>query len=322
MNNNDHIYENIVFEGGGVKGIALPGAIKILNNAGILKNIKRFGGSSIGSMFAAFLALNIEPEKLINLATNIDLASLKSQSCTVNQIWKLIFNYGLASNNRILNLVLEAFKELDIDPDVTFNENFKKTGNELYVSSTNINTQMVHLFSHNNRPDMKISQAVSMSMCVPIYYNPFEYGGDYWVDGGVAENYPIYIFNDLDKLKDGLIYDIDKSYVNPKTIGVKLLVKNESNTFRTFNGRNRTANIFTIIKAMIDTLTRQIEMSDVTESYINQTIPIPDLNLGMLEVDISTKKRKEMIEKGKIAAINYLKKNKLVEDDIMESIII
>ena len=37
-------FRNLIFEGGGVKGIAYVGAMQILDQRGILKNIKRVGG--------------------------------------------------------------------------------------------------------------------------------------------------------------------------------------------------------------------------------------------------------------------------------------
>ena len=50
--------ENLVFEGGGVRGIAFTGAIQCLEEKGILKNVKRFAGSSAGALAATMLALN------------------------------------------------------------------------------------------------------------------------------------------------------------------------------------------------------------------------------------------------------------------------
>ena len=39
-------FRNLVFEGGGVKGSAYIGAIRALNEEGILSEIQRFGGRS------------------------------------------------------------------------------------------------------------------------------------------------------------------------------------------------------------------------------------------------------------------------------------
>ena len=51
-------FKNLVFEGGGVKGIAYVGAMEILEKRGILQNIERVGGTSAGAINAVLLALN------------------------------------------------------------------------------------------------------------------------------------------------------------------------------------------------------------------------------------------------------------------------
>ena len=50
-------FTNLVFEGGGVKGIAYIGAMQVLQEKGVLKNIKRVGGTSAGAINATLFAL-------------------------------------------------------------------------------------------------------------------------------------------------------------------------------------------------------------------------------------------------------------------------
>lgn len=49
-------FRNLVFEGGGVKGIAYVGAMDVLEKAGILKEIVRVGGTSAGAINAVLFA--------------------------------------------------------------------------------------------------------------------------------------------------------------------------------------------------------------------------------------------------------------------------
>ena len=49
--------ENLVFEGAGIRGIAYSGAIAELEQHGLLKNIKRVGGTSAGAITALLLCL-------------------------------------------------------------------------------------------------------------------------------------------------------------------------------------------------------------------------------------------------------------------------
>ena len=49
-------FRNLIFEGGGVKGIAYVGAMRTLKKEGILENIVRVGGTSAGSINAVLFA--------------------------------------------------------------------------------------------------------------------------------------------------------------------------------------------------------------------------------------------------------------------------
>ena len=47
-------FKNLVFQGGGVKGIAYGGALDVLDKKGILKNIIRVAGTSAGAINATY----------------------------------------------------------------------------------------------------------------------------------------------------------------------------------------------------------------------------------------------------------------------------
>lgn len=51
-------FRNLVFEGGGVKGIAYVCALQVLDAKGILHDIRRVGGTSAGAINAVLLGLN------------------------------------------------------------------------------------------------------------------------------------------------------------------------------------------------------------------------------------------------------------------------
>ena len=63
MAKNKYIFKNLVFEGGGVKGTAYGGAIYILENKNIIKNIKRVAGTSAGAITATLIALNFNSKE-------------------------------------------------------------------------------------------------------------------------------------------------------------------------------------------------------------------------------------------------------------------
>ncbi|MDQ7860327.1 patatin-like phospholipase family protein [Peribacillus frigoritolerans] len=57
-------FKNLIFEGGGVKGLAFVGALEILEENHILENIKRFGGTSAGAITALLLGLGYNAKQI------------------------------------------------------------------------------------------------------------------------------------------------------------------------------------------------------------------------------------------------------------------
>src|SRR5436190_580827 len=62
-------YENLVFEGGGIRGIAYAGSLQVLEEQTILPQIKRVAGTSAGAIAALTVSLGYtakEIEAIIN----------------------------------------------------------------------------------------------------------------------------------------------------------------------------------------------------------------------------------------------------------------
>ena len=79
-------FRNLVFEGGGVKGLAYVGAMRVLEERGILQGIKRVGGTSVGAINAALFSLGYSNEEQKDI------------------LWKLNFNNFLDGSWLIPNL--------------------------------------------------------------------------------------------------------------------------------------------------------------------------------------------------------------------------
>mgnify|MGYP000421601976 CR=1 FL=1 len=62
--------ENLVFEGGGVKGIAYAGALQALETKNILKDVKRVAGTSAGAITAALVSLKYEAAAITKVVNN------------------------------------------------------------------------------------------------------------------------------------------------------------------------------------------------------------------------------------------------------------
>src|SRR4051794_5642773 len=70
-------YADLVFEGGGGKGIGLAGAYGALRERGVVP--KRVAGTSAGAITAALVAAGYEPAELDEILRQVPFASFKDQ---------------------------------------------------------------------------------------------------------------------------------------------------------------------------------------------------------------------------------------------------
>ena len=73
-------FRNLVFEGGGVKGIAYVGALQVLEAEGITKQITRVGGTSAGAINALLMAADFSVNKTKKVLYEVDFNDFKDDS--------------------------------------------------------------------------------------------------------------------------------------------------------------------------------------------------------------------------------------------------
>lgn len=66
-------YRNLVFEGGGVRGIAYTGALSALEQRGTLRQIERVGGTSVGAITALLVALNYSANEMKVILADLNI---------------------------------------------------------------------------------------------------------------------------------------------------------------------------------------------------------------------------------------------------------
>ena len=73
-------FRSLVFEGGGVKGIAYAGALEELEKRGIVKDITRVAGTSAGAISAALVALGATSEYVAEAVGGTNFRSFMDSS--------------------------------------------------------------------------------------------------------------------------------------------------------------------------------------------------------------------------------------------------
>ena len=70
----------MIFEGGGVKGIAYVGALQVMEEKGILSEITRVGGTYAGAINAVLMGLAFTPQETLRILNKLDFKKLYDKS--------------------------------------------------------------------------------------------------------------------------------------------------------------------------------------------------------------------------------------------------
>ncbi|RPH19569.1 MAG: hypothetical protein CBB67_008625 [Alteromonadaceae bacterium TMED7] len=162
--------------GPGAMGLyAMLGYLKNIENR--LSNVEEISGASAGSILAVLFALEKSVDEMIDVSLRLNISDLVKLNLKC-----FLHSYGLVD--------LDALREKFVDIckcDPTFAELKKK----IYISAFCVNTGKTEYFSVDTHPDMKVLDAVCMSIAIPFVFSSRKYRGNTYVDGGTVESMPL-----------------------------------------------------------------------------------------------------------------------------------
>jgi NTE family protein len=200
--------DNLVFAGGGVKGAAYGGALKVLDSYGLLAPATRVAGTSAGSITAMAVSFGLSGDQICELVANIPFARFEDPASTICHLESLEQQYGWYSGDFALCFLECMVERYTGSRSTTFADlhelveacdpaSDKPCFKDLYVIGTDVNRHKAKIFSWTLTPEMPIADAVRISMSIPYFFASRDLDGDTMVDGGVLWNYPIYLFDEL-----------------------------------------------------------------------------------------------------------------------------
>ncbi|MBD2461157.1 patatin-like phospholipase family protein [Oscillatoria sp. FACHB-1407] len=227
----NQIYIDGVFEGGGVRGIAFLGALRCCADLGF--RWRKLAGTSAGAITAAFVAADFQIDDLEQVVGGMDFM----QFLTKKTSW-LILNGNPADDLRspvqmmLFLLLARKLGQYSSEPfRAWLDSNLKRrglatfadikanpSGLELKVVISDISKgEMLVLpddlvYSDSDDPqkrslqqqlklktpdDFPIAEAVRLSMSIPLFFEPGELGDRKRkiVDGGILSNFPLWLYD-------------------------------------------------------------------------------------------------------------------------------
>ncbi len=325
-------FKNLVFRGGGMKGTAYTGALEILEQKGLLKQVERVAGSSAGAITATLISFNLDFSETLKLIESIDFKLVPqhhSENQEIESEWlpkfigkeitkitgdfealqRLMTKYGWYSseyfNKWIRNVIA---KNCEGNTDATFAD-FRRLGyKDLYVVSANVSKLEVAVFSADTTPDFAVADAVRMSMSIPLYFEVMRFDGkvlgegDYYVDGGILMNYPLHIF-DQPKFKENNIWY--ENGINWETLGFYLYTNADL-----VSERKKIESFKDFISHLYESYNISLQIAEIENNTTDErrSVKINTLGISSTDFHLSKKDQKflDLVEEGRKATLEYL----------------
>ena len=311
-------YTNLVLEGAGIRGVAYVGAIKELEQQHVLENINRVGGTSAGAIAALTLSLGYSSTEIEKIIYNTKLQKFNDgKFFFIGGISRMNKNYGWYRGNAFTKWLEEIIVAKTGNADITFQELHDQKFRDLYVTGTSLNQQKLIIFSFEQYPDMKIKDAVRISMSIPLYFEAvcIDTAGhvinrkqknmysDIMVDGGFTGNYPITLF-DTGSNTDGSVNRI----CNPATIGLRIDTQEQINFDQESKGLAPVEiNGFkNYISAFYSYVIENLNRNQLTPEDWTRTVSISAIGISPKIRKLSVKEKDALIESGQIAMRDFL----------------
>jgi NTE family protein len=184
--------DTIFLSGGGMKCLSILGVLKYLFEKDIIKEnfdgIKDIYLISGSSIYLTPLLLGFSMESTLELFKKLDYKKLSGIDDI--KIQNLFDNYGFKKITDYRYIMEAVVKGKNVDPDITLKELYNLTNINLHFRVINVNKQCNEYLNKDNSPDLKFTDAICMTSCIPILFEPIEYNGSLYIDGGVNNNFP------------------------------------------------------------------------------------------------------------------------------------
>lgn len=293
-----------VFEGGGVKGIALAGAVQVAERKGV--QWQCLGGTSAGAITACLLAAGYSADELVTVLTKeMDFEAFMDEGMVdkiplLGKMFSALFEKGIYEGDYFEQWMQ---KKLEQKGKITFAD-FKKSDGDYrlkLIASDVTRRKMLILpddLPEGLRDTFSVAHAVRMSMSIPYFFEPVvqrfpDADGvmrkSFIVDGGMLSNYPVWLF--------------DAPSVHQArwpTFGFKL-VEPTSGEPSPSNWPHEYA------LSLITTMMEAHDKAFIDVTNFKRTIGIPTMGIQTTQFDISDAGKNLLIRAGQEAAIAFFK---------------
>jgi NTE family protein len=317
--NASELHADFVFEGGGVKGIGLAGALATLEERDY--RAQNIAGTSAGAITAALLAAGYSASELRELIVSLDYRQFEDRGWEdkiplIERSLSMLLDLGLYEGDRFLEWIRERLvaKGVHTFADLVHDEfaDDPRYRSRLQVVASDVTTHELLVLPRDatklgiQPDDLDVALAVRMSMSIPIFFEPVRVVNEKTgqvhviVDGGMLSNFPVWLFDCPDgDVPEWPTFGLLLVEPKPRTpIGARLPAPR-------MTGKGAGA-VIDYVKALAQTMMEAHDRLYVEQANYARTIPIPTLGVGTTEFDLSRERALALYDSGRWAAEKFL----------------
>lgn len=281
--------KHLIISGGGPIMVQILSTIQELERKEYLNmnEIESIYGTSAGAIIGILISLKYDWETINDYIIKRpwqDVFPIKVQN-----ILDAYSKRGLFDIKTVEKCFKPLFDAKDIPLDISLQDFFNLTKVELHMFAFEINQYIVEDISYLTYPNLPVLKALQMTCALPVLVTPVCIGDKCFMDGGVACNYPLNFCIDSGKNTDEIL-GFKNKYSDDKTI-----INEESNLLDYL--------LNFLFKAVFSAKNNYVQPNIKNEVICDAS----HLNLDVLRNALSSiEVRKDLFEKGKQSAINFL----------------
>jgi NTE family protein len=314
---------DVVLEGGGVKGLALAGAMQAFGEAGY--TFARVGGTSagalVGSVLAALARRGEPASRLVDIAKTLDFRRFPDRGFPGRYLGPLapvadglsvLFEDGAYQGDYLRHWLAGVLKDLGVETFVDLrtydpgDDGSVQARYRLAVTATDLSRhRLIYLpwqyGEYGLDPDeQRVVDAVRASASIPFFFEPVTLRGPQGVstlvDGAVVSNYPISMFD-----RD------DGQPARWPTLGVRLSTPDVSVPGAPVVPAERVHGPVGLGAALIETAIEGCQAEHVTQPCnVARTVAVDTSEIGATDFDVTAAQRDRLIASGHSAAAEFL----------------
>ena len=305
---------DLVLEGGGVKGIALVGAISVLEERGY--GFRRVAGTSAGAIVGALVASGMRSQDLNEVMGSVDYKRFRDGDLldhlgAFGKAASVLIDEGIYRGEYLRGWLGDLLRDRGVRTfaDLVLDDRGgsfpREQAYRLVVMASDVSQGRLRRLPWDYRERygldpfaVPVVDAVRASMSIPFFYEPVKLNDRlvdqtcWLVDGGMLSNFPVDVFDRADGAP-------------PRwpTFGIKL-----STRAGALQGvSNDVHGAISLARAMVATMTSfhdQLHLDD--PAVVARTIFVDTLNVRATDFDIDRSTQQQLYDSGRRAATKFL----------------